>query len=377
MRSRSRSIVARFLVARGRPADALKAVLPDVREGNYEAADALVSVLSSMNVSSRPGEFRSVHSIDGEWYYAMGPRDQSHVEDMVRSVLDLQKRVTHEREEGNPPSTQLLLAFEKLYAEAVWLQGKMRDEGDGFSHGGFTIILMDKVSKAEMTDCLGALDEAASAVRSKFPEVLYGKVYLTKSIRGHSTYASYIPDHDTIQLTPKAKNTIGTVHAIAHELGHRYESRFWSDKRQRELFRTLSTDTLYEQVTFDRALRAKMADEFLDLATQQRSGRRAPGSDLLTAWSGKIVSEKLERIRPIIQRYIQGDDTLRDVLWEEYALPASPDVTLSTKKVVRGPLAVTEYGKKSWRENFAEAFAHYVLGKSLPPEIATLMGDLR
>jgi hypothetical protein len=41
-------------------------------------------------------------------------------------------------------------------------------------------------------------------------------------------------------------------------------------------------------------------------------------------------------------------------------------------------LYLTTYAKSkgSWIENFAEAFAHFVLGMALPPEILAIMNDL-
>jgi len=44
---------------------------------------------------------------------------------------------------------------------------------------------------------------------------------------------------------------------------------------------------------------------------------------------------------------------------------------------VTTPLYVSEYGKKNERENFADAFAYYLLGLELPDEIKVIMENLK
>jgi hypothetical protein len=72
----------------------------------------------------------------------------------------------------------------------------------------------------------------------------------------------------------------------------------------------------------------------------------------------------------------EKDDSVREKLHAALALPSEPTIQVRTNKVVRGPLAVTPYGAKDWKENFAEAFAFYVMGKPLPAEIGELFAKL-
>ena len=52
------------------------------------------------------------------------------------------------------------------------------------------------------------------------------------------------------------------------------------------------------------------------------------------------------------------------------------DQEVPTDKVLHGPLAVTPYGATDPAENFAEAFAHLVLGMPLAPELQAVLSAI-
>jgi hypothetical protein len=72
----------------------------------------------------------------------------------------------------------------------------------------------------------------------------------------------------------------------------------------------------------------------------------------------------------------EKDDSVKDKLHDALALPGEGTIKVRTSKILREPLAVTSYGAKDWKENFAEAFAFFVMGKPLPAEIGELFAKL-
>jgi len=134
-----------------------------------------------------------------------------------------------------------------------------------------------------------------------------------------------------------------------------------------------------EEITFDRATRAKLADEFLEMADRMREGSSPRGSALSMTWAG-YLNKHHPGIQTIVRDYVRNkDDSVRQSLWEAVALPSEGTISMATDKIVREPLVVSPYAaqKKNWKENFAEAFAFYAEGKSLPPELVTILDDLR
>ena len=75
------------------------------------------------------------------------------------------------------------------------------------------------------------------------------------------------------------------------------------------------------------------------------------------------------------QAALQGG-AKEEAAFVETFLRLGPD-KVTTKNVIRPPLAVTLYAKqKGWTENFAEAFAFYVMNKPLPLELQAIMDGL-
>lgn len=182
---------------------------------------------------------------------------------------------------GNRQAAEpFLRAIEKV-AKAVDALMAAESSG-GFKHGPFTIKILPGVTKKQVDEALAALDVVTDAIKQKFPQVLYGEIYMSTKVGGHRTAAHYVPADDVIHLSPKhiQSGDAFDVHAIAHEFGHRYDHKF-----------------------ADGGLRRSFDD------------------------------------------------------------PALP--------------AVTKYGQTSPTENFAEAFAFYVLGKPLPDQLHDILNQMR
>ena len=375
-------VVSRWLLAKGRLAPGLKAVLNELRAGEIAPAlKALDNLWMVFEIHESPGEIGTVYSINAEWFYPLGPRLKSRVKDLIKQVKDLRRSLTWNKHKGEPPRTNDIEWFEKITQEAAWLEGVIPKDTEGFPHGDFTVIPMKGVSSKDLEACLGAIDKAAGFIRSKFPQVLYGKVYLGTSVgKGYGNVAIYVQDHDTVSVSTRASTTVGDVHAICHELGHRFYHKFWKNKEQRELFWHLSINPVYETVDFDKATRAKLADEFISNSEQMRTGGRPPTSALLGDWIDELKRrpEVLREVSTLGKKFTwEKDDSVREKLWAALALPGEGTISVQTKKVLREPLMVSDYAKRTnWTENFAEAFAFYVMGKPLPAEISAILDKI-
>jgi hypothetical protein len=238
---------------------------------------------------------------------------------------------------------------------------------------------MKGVSKKALEESLAALDEAAKLIRRKFPQVLYGRVFVSKSLGKHA--ASYVHSTDSIQLSLRARKTLGDIDALCHEFGHRYEHKFFKNRVLRSRFWELSTTPKFENLEFDKTLRAHLADEFIAMADRMREGRPVQNSEILMQWTVYFTSgpsSVLANLQGLTRKYVSDKvDSARQDLWDAVALPEESGIlTVNTKKVIQEPLAVTSYGATKPTENFAEAFSHYVMGKPLHPEFAAILEAL-
>lgn len=253
----------------------------------------------------------------------------------------------------------------KLRTLEIALQAE--DETRAVKRGGFTIIPMPGVSKKETDAALEALDAASDKIRSKFPQVLYGKIFFSTHLAA-KTAAHYVHEQDTVHLNVRARKRFDDVFTLIHELGHRFEDKFLKADLKKEFWR-LSTQKVYETVTYDEKLRSAMADEAVQIGKDRRDERTVTGmSDALERWIKDLMRNGVEVKRPM-REFLEGklsEEKLHSVF------KGREDRTVLTDKLLHGPLAVTPYGATSPSENFADGFAHFVLGLPLPPEFVEL-----
>lgn len=247
------------------------------------------------------------------------------------------------------------------------------DEERVIQQDGFSIIPMPGVSKAETDEALEALHGAAEKIRSKFPQVLYGKVFFSTHLSA-KTAAHYVYNDDTIHLSVRAKKRFDDMYTIVHEFGHRFDHKFL-DAKLRARFVDLSLRKVYETIHYDAALRSKVAQEALQLAKDRMAKKPIPGfSNELELWVKDAKYGVGPYIRSLMTMYMKGeiDDTkyLTEVM-------GTKDVDVPTGKLLHGPLAVTPYGATKPSENFAEAFAHFVLGMAMPQEFVEILSDAK
>jgi len=364
-----RRVVARYVLAR--LTTKLKTIERQMAKGTWgDAQRVFADLMKLLGVKESAGEIGTIRTVGGEgadWYYALGPRQKNRAMQIVRDIVHL-GRWTRDDDVAKRMAPQVA----DLTKEVAWLEKVMQKPSAEFKHGAFEVIPMKGVSRANVAGALDALDAAAKAIRPKFPKVLYGKVFISKSLGSQA--ASYTPDN--LYLSVKAKNTVGDVYALCHELGHRYYHKFWKDKKARDQFWKLQ-EPVFEVLKFDKALRGKLADEFLGIMHERMAGRNQDPSDLLMQWLDYRGKAWMRATHTIAQEAMTGDEASEKKLRAE-VIGEGNEVEVTTGKVVREPLYVTPYAaqKGSLSENFAEAFAHYVLGKKLHPEIAAIMAGL-
>ena len=373
MRPSKQLIGFRYRLAKLGLSGSLRRVLRTMKGGEWgSAANALKAVLEGLDVTERPGEIGTVRTINADWYYALGPRQRTRAARIVSDVGRLFRGTT-----DDSVAERMVPQMEALIKEVTWLEKLIRDPGEGISHGPFKIVTMAGVRQADMADVLKALDQATKVLQAKFPKLLYGDVYVAKTLnQGFGAVARYMPSSDVVILSLKAKGSVGDIHAICHEFGHRYDRKFWKDKASRSKFGELSSNPEYETIRYDAKLRKNMADEYIEALHAKMAGRSKAYSSLLMAWIGHLMKKSMLKLRDLSQQALRGSDKAESALQKLIEGKGAP-VDVATDKEVRGRLSVTPYGAKNVSENFAEAFAYYVLGKPLPAEIAEIMDKLR
>lgn len=328
--------------------------------------DAFRQVLLLLKVTETPQEIGYRQSVEAEWFYALGPRFRTRALAILREVSDLSRS-------RNP--LQYSDRLQQLVPEMAWLETKAKAQSEGGEkHGPFTLYVMPGVSRKDIGEAKAALDQAVTLIHKHFPKVLYGDVYFTPAVS--SGLAQYVPGKDVLYLGMKAKKSVGDVHAICHEFGHRYFHRFWRDADAKNIFRHLTQDTVYEEVVLTPAEKKALTQEYIKAVQAAKAGRKQPMSPALEGYLIRISKQDqvgFDILRGAATQVFQGKADIRDL--EVKFLEIAPS-SWSTDKVVREPLFVTPYAKSKradWGENFAEAFAHFVMGKPLAAELQAIM----
>lgn len=377
---------------KGTVAKTLDTFADGIERGAFEPAINLLKDFLAglqMKVGDAEDLFTKTHTPEAPWYYALGPKLRKrfhelyfhlnyYVGELERSKVERDRRRAAGNLAGDWGWTKLADGARLLVKDIAWLEDIARkDPQDEMPHGPWTVVVMKGVSPNAVGDCLDALDAATARVQPKFPQLCYGKVFISKSV-GMKTIANYVNHTDSIALGIRAKTTMGDVHVILHELAHRFYHRFWKDTEQKNRFRQLSTEKVYKAVVLTVADRERLADEFFQISDQMRANAPASrGSKELWGWVKELRERRSKKVAALAQKYVrEKDDSVADELRVEIVQPATKEVKLYSDEVEREPLYVTEYGKTSWTENFSEAFAHWLLGKKLPPELAEIMEKL-
>lgn len=258
----------------------------------------------------------------------------------------------------------------KLRTLEIALQSE--DEEKHIKHGPFTLVRIAGLTQSDVNGALEALDAAADKIRDKFPQVLYGTIFLSPHL-GSKRAASYVFAEDNIQLDVHARKRFSDMQTLIHEFGHRFDHKFFKNKELRERFARLSVEKVVETIRYDEKLRRAVAEEALQFAKAKKDGGVMPNmSDDLARWI-KSPRGVGSYIKTVMTNYLSGKFDEQKVI---SAVMGHLDQDVETGKLLHAPLHVTPYGGTNPRENFAEAFAFYVLGLDMPAELADIMAQL-
>jgi hypothetical protein len=309
------------------------------------------------------------------WFAALGTARKNAIKNLHKEIVRFRddSRVYFDKEKYPLLFDIELRRVEKWKKDirTVEIASAIDDADLEIKHGPFTVIPIPGVPKAYVDQALEALDAAADKIRPKFPQVLYGKVFLGTSL-GKGIAAHYVESLDQVQLNVAARKRFDNVYTIIHEFGHRFDAKFFKNAELRNEFNRLSTVKEYEVIHYDAKLRKQCADEVVSIATARLLGKPVPKmSSVLEAWLKSPNGPT--NIRKVMQDFLNYIVDEKKVHAEAMG---SKDVDVMTDKVLHEPLQVTPYGGKNVTENFAEAFAHYVLGMKMQPEFVTILEKL-
>jgi hypothetical protein len=306
------------------------------------------------------------------WYYGLGTAKRNTVkflssegQSLLNSLSPTQ--IIHDEAKWR---SYMVMRLEKWGNKLRTLEvaSEASDEERVISVYGWKVIPMPGLTKAKVSGAIEALEQATNKLRESFPQVIYGDVYLATHLqRGKAAW--YVPSEDKFYLDVNAKKRFSDIYTITHELGHRWDSKFFKNKDLRTRFWELSTRKEYETIQFDPTLRETVALEVLRAVRARKDGKSVPQlSREATIWiSTRYTPGGVKRLS---SAYLAG--TLSDAEFIK-ELMGTEDFKVPTDVLLHGPIAVTPYGGTKPSENLAEAFAHYVLGMDLDPELKSIL----
>jgi hypothetical protein len=387
MNSLVANVVRRFL-ARAQLAPMLKGIESLIRARKWrQAEDELHAFGKLLGVFFLGVERQSVRS---PWLSGADNDDKEFFLEWLRMLQNVFTDVyTQSHNPGDFPVDDRMDAwFRSLYEDLPRVQELMRDESDEFKHGPFKIIPLKGVH--DTTEAVATLDKASDLIRRKFPQVLYGKVFIRKDLRPKGTYdprpgsggmvaGAYAHATDTITLSMYATPERNSLMTLIHEFGHRYGERLLKgDKRDK--FRQLHDKG--EMITFTPAERQKAADEWMRLFEFHQREEYPEDTDQFLSPKTREYSEAMPRElkrkeSPLVRRFRdEKDNSVWKALHDTIALAhVSGDVEFPAREHQGGVFA-SDYGQESWEENFAESFLATVIGKALPAPLQKFMDSL-
>lgn len=319
---------------------ALKADETEKARRLFEALGARLEPLARMLegvVIQRPDESRKFKNIK-QWLHRIRyPFDPKHLDDPDAGLWIWQSLDTIEE------------ALQSLSRVSDRLVGYGSVE-KSFTHGPFTIDNRYGFRPDEYADAVKVLDAAVDKLRAAgFGDLAYGRVTLeAKSSLGYA--GLYSSGDDSIHLNLKVRYRINAVYTLVHEFGH----RFWHQR-----------------------MTAGQRDAYEDAYSHGRALTLDQRQDI---WDALVKAD----FKPREARRWLRDPSLGDALeayFREYVKPTGwaaglnvtmPPVLHPKKRLVMigEPVAVvSDYAKTNVGEDFAETFAHHVMGMRIPDTV--------
>jgi len=215
-----------------------------------------------------------------------------------------------------------------------------------FTLGPFTVHNTVGAKGAELDSLKRGIEQAAKAIgKSRLPpgfkKVLYGDIHVVPRIANSHHAAWYFPSDDSLYMRRSKKTGLDEVHALIHELGHRYWRRF-ADKEAKQNWWRHHNQVESKQTEVD------MPDVGEPLPVRVPKAPRG--------WRPTVESRKMGRYW---FRGPNGQDMLSIDDMRIYRL-------LSKQQKAQKNFP-TPYSAKDEEEHFCEALALYVMGV-LPDE---------
>ena len=330
--------------------------------------------------------------VSTEWFSGIDREDKDRflgfvqvLQNLFRMVEPLALRAPYGRKDDRWPAW-----VETLRRELPWVQDLMRDESDASRHGKFLVIPLKGVHTTD--DAVAALDEASSHIQGKFPEVLYGKVYVRKDLHPKGTYGSqhsgqvagaYQAPTDTITISMYTRPDRNSVATLIHEFGHRYHTRFLKGDKREEFLQLSTVGDVHEEF-FPLAERERLADEWVARSRSFRDDASfGSGGPVHLSKRAEFFFKNFPRdefkakVSPLSRRFTEGDESVVPNLRE--ALVRSQfggRLRVVDDAEHLRPVYASPYGETSWEENFAESFLAFCTGKPLPAALQRFMVSL-
>lgn len=235
-----------------------------------------------------------------------------------------------------------------------------------FSFQGFNVINKYGYSEDEMQQPLHQLAVAAKRLEEKgFGKLNYGDVLLVNTPHRKDESARYFSEGDKFRLQVNVRRRFNTVYTIVHELGHRYWYKFLTDFDREwyedEFFLDAKLVTPEERQKMWEALQA--ANYWPTKAARI----------LLNQKDTELAEEVVARFKYVLKARRTTIKSLREDRYDmrkyfeqHFLAPEAKDV--HPRREVTPYPSVTSYARTNVREDFAEAFAHYIFDKKIPQD---------
>jgi len=168
--------------ARNREAKGVS-LLPEYKQALEELKEGDPEPLRSFARKALKVIFPNEDFKPADWFHGLGTSKRN-------AINSLQKELNVYLMEASSLKAHPALIPSKVLRAASWAKSlrtleiaSVAMEVTEMQRGPFTVVAMPGVSLSNVEGSLEALDEATARIRSKFPKVLYGKVFLTNHLK--------------------------------------------------------------------------------------------------------------------------------------------------------------------------------------------------
>jgi hypothetical protein len=229
-----------------------------------------------------------------------------------------------------------------------------------FQHGPFKVINKHGYTQAEYDEPLRTLDAASAELKKAgFGSVLYGDILLVTDKSGH--YAGmYRNSSDDVLLNVEARNRFDAVYTLVHEFGHRYWYKVMSSGQR---------DAYVDAYAAGKGLTVEDREDMFQALVQTKFGPRMAIRYLRNPALGKVLPDYFKETiggTGMTGEYLERAHSRgEEWVYRNFVRPRLRYYLLDKNP----PETVTDYARTNEKEDFAETFAHYVLGKPIPPPV--------